>query len=66
MAAPPGQDNIAFLPEFEHFSWIPRSGCSLELHDSVCDRQCATSLHLNLALLTSHRQIVWQQKKAQV
>lgn len=30
-----GITSLSFLNVFEHFSWIPRSGCSLELHDSV-------------------------------
>lgn len=32
---PAGITTISFLNVFKYFSWIPRSGCSLELHDSV-------------------------------
>lgn len=49
---PAGITSLSFLNVFEHFSWIPRSGCSLELHDNV--RLCvwiAFIRRFNLALL---------------
>lgn len=41
---PAGITSLSFLNVFQHFSWIPRSVCSLELPDSV--RLCASLLRM--------------------
>lgn len=41
---PAGITSLSFLNVFQHFSWIPRSVCSLELPDSV--RLCTSLLRM--------------------
>lgn len=38
---PAGITSLSFLNVFQHFNWIPRSSCSLELYDSVKLFVCA-------------------------